>query len=123
MSQTDALRRDARRVLWTQVLLAAILALGFLAWRGAPAAAAALYGGMVTLLVTGWLAWRLRRVTARAPQASLGVIYSSALLRYVAVAGLIGVGLGVLRLAPLPLLSAFAVTQFGFLASLRRGRN
>ena len=32
----------------------------------------------------------------------------------------LGLGLGVIKLAPLPLIVAFAVAQFGFLADMRR---
>lgn len=121
MSYNDALIRSARRVLVTQVLLTVLIAIGFGVARDWGQALAAVYGGMVTLLVTGWLAWRLRRAgQVNDAAAGMGVIYSSWFLRYAAVMVLLGMGLGYLKLQALPLLIAFAVTQLGFLASIRR---
>jgi len=120
MGYVDAVSRDLRRVLLTQVLLTLLVAGGFGFARGLPESLAALYGGATTLLITAWLARRVRRAGETAtPGAGLIVIYSSAVVRYAAVVVLVGAGIGLLKLAPLPLLSAFAVTQFGFLASWR----
>ena len=119
MGYIDALRRDTRRVLQTQVLLTLIIAGGFGLFRSLPEALAALYGGIITILITAWLARRVRQAgQTNSPGAGLVVIYSSAMVRYAAVIVLVGAGIGLLKLSPLPLLSAFAVTQFGFLASL-----
>ena len=121
MSYNDALIRGARRVLVTQVLLTVLIAIGFGVARDWGQALAAVYGGMVTLLVTGWLAWRLRRAgQVNTAAAGMGVIYSSWFLRYATVMVMLGMGLGYLKLQPLPLLMAFAITQLGFLASFRR---
>jgi hypothetical protein len=123
MGYVDTVRRDARRVLQAQALLTLLIAGGFGYARGLPAALAALYGGAITILITGWLARRVRQAgEAATPGAGLVVIYSSAVLRYAAVIVLVGAGIGLLKLSPLPLLSAFAVTQFGFLASLHSPR-
>jgi len=122
MSYNSTLSRGAIRVMVAQLALTLLVAGVFGVMRGRDALLAALYGGMVTVLVTGWLAWRLRRAgnAGTAATAGLGVIYSSWVMRYVTVALLLAAGLGYLKLMPLPLLSAFAVTQFGFLASIRR---
>ncbi|HJW82010.1 MAG TPA: ATP synthase subunit I [Acidiferrobacterales bacterium] len=123
MGYVDTLSRDTRRVLLTQALLTLPIAGGFGLARGPSEALAALYGGAITILITGWLARRVRQAgQARSPGAGLAVIYSSAVLRYAAVIMLVGMGIGLLKLAPLPLLSAFAVTQFGFLASWQSPR-
>ena len=114
MSYSDAVGRGARRVVVAQAFVTVVMATGFGVFGGAPQALAALYGGIVTVLLTGWLAWRVRRA------GSLAAIYSGALARYALAAAAIGVGIGLLRLSPLPLLGAFAVTQFGFLVLLRR---
>lgn len=121
MSYNDALIRGARRVLIAQVLLTVLIVIGFGWARDWEHSLAAAYGGMVTLLVTAWLAWRLRRAgQINDPAAGMGAIYSSWFLRYAAVVVLLGMGLGYLKLLALPLLTAFAVTQVGFLASIRR---
>lgn len=118
MAYVNALARGARRVLVAQGLATLAIAAGF-GSRGWPAVAAALYGGAVTIAITAWLAWRLRRVTARTtPGAGMAVIYSSVLVRYLTVAALLVMGFVMLRLEPLPLLLAFAVTQLGYAAGL-----
>ena len=119
MSYHEALRHEARRIVMVQAVLTLGLAAGFGAWQGVSAALAALYGGMITLVITAWLAWRLRRLTAQTSGAGMAMIYSSVAVRYGVAAVLVGAGVGVLKLAPLPLLVSFAVTQFGFLASPR----
>ena len=121
MRYNDALIRGARQVLIAQVLLTLLLAAGFGVVSGWASLLAALYGGMVTTLITGWLAWRLRRAgQVHDPAGGMAVIYSSWFLRYATVVVLLGAGLGYLKLLPLPLLVAFAITQLGFVASLRR---
>ena len=121
MSYNDALIRGARRVLMAQVSLTVLIAIGFGVTRDWGHALAAAYGGMVTLLVTGWLAWRLRRAGKVKDEAAwMGVIYSSWFFRYATVMVLLGLGLGYLKLQALPLLTAFAVTQLGFMVSIRR---
>lgn len=118
MGYNDALIRGARQVVLTQALLTLLLAGGFGVAGGSNDLWAAVYGGMVTIIITAWLAWRLR-ATGSPVDAGFGAIFLSWMLRYVAVALLLGAGLGYLRLMPLPLLSTFAVTQFGFLMSVR----
>ena len=119
MGYIDTLSRDTRRVLQAQALLTLLMASGFGLARGLPEALAALYGGAITIFITGWLARRVRQAgQTGSPAAGLVVIYSSAVARYAAVIVLVGAGIGLLKLSPLPLLSAFAVTQFGFLARL-----
>lgn len=114
MSCADSVSRDTRRVVLAQALLTVGVAIGALAFAGLPQMLAVLYGGAITILLTAWLAWRMRRA------GSLAAIYSGVLARYALAAAAIGVGIGLLGLSPLPLLGAFAVTQFGFLVLLRR---
>lgn len=114
MSYPDVVSRSAGRVIWAQALLTMAIATGFGVYGGVLPALGALYGGMVTALLTAWLAWRTRRAE------SLATIYSGSLARYVLAAAAIVVGIVALQLPALPLLSAFAVTQFGFLILLRR---
>lgn len=117
MNYTD-IGRGVGRVIGVQALATVAMVVGFGVFAGLAQAVAALYGGMVTVALTGWLAWRTHRA------GSLAAIYSGSLARYTLAAAAIGAGIGLLKLAPLPLLIAFAVTQFGFLALLatRDGR-
>ncbi len=119
---TPPLRRDVRRVVLAQALLTLLVAAAFAFRGGAREALAACYGGAVTILISGWLGWRLRRAgdgAPAAPTAVLGLLYSSAVMRYAAVVALLALGLGALKLSPLPLVVAFGLAQFGFLANAR----
>ncbi len=121
MGYNDTLDRGARRVLLAQALLTVILAAGFGWLQDGPAGMAAGVGGLTTILITGWLAWRIRRAgDTRYPGAGMGVIFSSSVVRYALVVALLGTAIGVWQLPALPLLTTFAVTQFGFLAMFRR---
>lgn len=122
MNYRDALVRDARRVIGAQTVLMLACTAGFGAAGGLRAGLAALYGGMIAVLVTGWLAWRLGRARdlARSRSAGWATIYTSAFVRYAAVMVLVAAGVGGLKLPPLPLLGAFALSQLGFLAGARR---
>lgn len=121
MSYVDTLSRDARRVVLTQAGMTLLVAVGFGIASGFQSAMAALYGGMTTIAVTVWLARRVRAAGATSTAgAGMSVIYSGMLVRYGVAVLLLGLGLGLFKLAALPLLSAFAVTQFGFLINARR---
>jgi len=114
MSYADSVSRSAHRVVLAQVLTTGVMAMAFGVLGGLSPALGAGYGGLMTVLLTVWLAWRTRRAD------SLAAIYSGALARYALAAAAIGFGIVLLKLPALPLLCAFAVTQFGYLILLRR---
>lgn len=121
MSYVDTLSRDARRTVLAQGLLTLGVAAVFLLAAGWREVMAAGYGGFITVVITLWLARRVRRASeAKSAEAGMMVIYSATFLRYATAVLLLGLALMVWKLPALPLLSAFAVTQFGFLATLRR---
>lgn len=101
-----------RTALTVQMLLIAALGAVLLALEGAADAVAALFGGSIGVLNLLLLAWRARR-TERGPvlsaQQSAKVLYLSALERFAAVAMMFMVGMGVLRLEPLPLIMGFVI--------------
>jgi ATP synthase protein I len=97
--------------------LTLFVAAGFGYVRGGPSLLSALYGGVITLLLTGWLGHGVWRA------GGLGALYANAITRYVAAMLFLGLGLGVLKLAPLPMIVAFAVAQLGFLAPVHRANN
>lgn len=107
----DKLRKGVRRVLLFQALLTLFVAAAFGIARGRYEFLSALYGGITTILLTAWLGRGVLR------GGGLGSMYANAITRYGAAMVLLGVGLGALKLAPLPLIVAFAVAQFGFLAA------
>lgn len=118
MRYADAVSRDARRVVFAQAVLALLVAAGFGMGGGRSQVVAAVYGGAMTILLTVWLAWRVRR--AGNAGGGLATIYSGAIARYAMAAAGVAAGIGWLKLSPLPLLAGFAVTQFGFVVLWRR---
>ncbi len=128
VAATEDFTKGLSLVVVTQLLLTLLLAAGFFVFQDQPAdtadALAACYGGAVTMAISLWLGWWTQRATRSASglvAAGLGRLYLGNLTRYVLAIGLLAFGLGVLGLAPLPLVLAFAVTQFGYMATVRRG--
>lgn len=116
MSTADLqLRHTMRRLLVLQLLLTVVLALAALAWHGAAALRAVLYGGAVAMAGTLVILWYGRRAesvgTNLARNASL--IYGSAIVRFATTIALLAVGIAALRLQPLWL---FAGLSAGLLA-------
>lgn len=107
--------RGVRRVVLTQGALTLLVAAIFWAVAGWSEAAAALYGGGVVAVISGWQGWRLRRLDRGAsPASDMIALYTGMVQRYAAVFVLLGLGLAVWRMAPLPLIAAFAVAQLGY---------
>ncbi len=111
----ETLRKGVRRVLLFQALLTLLVAAVFGVARGRFELLSALYGGALAVLLSAWLGRGVERSTG------LGSLYANAITRYGAAVLFLGVGLGAIKLAPLPLIVTFAVAQLGFLAELRSG--
>lgn len=117
MNSHDA---QVQRVLFIQSLLVAATAGVFLIVKGLTEAQAALYGGAVALLSAWMLARRMRTaVTASqtGPQNGMQSLMMGAALRFILVLGLFALGMGWLKLSPLPLIIGFAVAQIAFVFS------
>lgn len=115
------LQQGIRRVVLTQTLLTLIVAIGFLFTLDMFHAVAACYGGAITVLSTWWLGRRLQlagELALRDVKGGQISLYGGVALRFVTVLVLLGVGIGLLKLAPIPLITAFAVAQLGFLLNL-----
>ena len=112
----ETLRKGARRVVLFQTLLTLLAAAAFGVSRGRYDFLSALYGGAVAVLLSAWLARGTRRAKG------LVSLYANAITRYGAAVLFLGLGLGPIKLAPLPLMATFAIAQLGFLASMPRAR-
>ncbi len=110
----EALRKGVRRVILFQALLTLLVAAAFGYARGWHGFLPAVYGGTIAMLLTGWLGRGVMRASG------LGALFANATTRYAAAILFLGLGMGVLKLAPLPLIVAFAVAQFGFLVNVHR---
>jgi len=119
-----SLRGAVHRVLAVQAVLIGICALAFWLGAGGGAGLAAVYGGMVSVLMTLVLAWRVSqagRVTAAGKISGVFPAYLGVVERFaLAIAGL-AVGMGLLHLMPAPMLVSFAAAQLSFvIASMQR---
>lgn len=109
---------EARTLLGTQALLIGVVVFLYLLLGDSPDARAALFGGACALL-NAWLLGRRLRLAADVAKTSPGqevtVIYVGALQRFALLLALFIVGMGWLKLNPVPLLVAFGIAQVAFL--------
>ncbi len=112
----NTLRKEFQRVTVTQLLATALVAAGFLAWRGTWGEAfAAMYGGGIALVATWWY-WRGLVSGADADaEVARRALFGGAIQRFVFVAAAFAGGMGLMALAPVPLLAAYGGCQLGYL--------
>ena len=113
------------RVARAQAVIAPVAALIGAAIAGVEAGLAALYGVLVALAVSAVLVWRERQSMDHPEwdQRRLFKLFIRVgIERLTLLIGLLIVGLGVLKLAPLPLLLGLVLAQFAWLAAAT-GRN
>jgi ATP synthase protein I len=111
-SERQPMRSGLRNIIIIQLILTAAVALGALAWRGQESALAAAYGGGIVLLNSFLLARRVRRAGELEGSSVAASMYAGAAQRFIIAAAAFGLGMGVLRLEPVPMIAAFAVAQF-----------
>lgn len=109
-----------RRVALAQAALAPLAALTGWMFAGVGTGLAVLYGVLVALLVSAVLVWRERQ-SMRHPEWDqhrlLKLFIRAGIERLIVLVGLLSVGLGVLELAPLPMLLGLVLAQFAWLAA------
>ncbi|MDP3421257.1 MAG: hypothetical protein Q8R61_02875 [Thiobacillus sp.] len=115
-----------QRVALAQAGLAPIAALIGWAFAGTGAAVAVLYGVLVALAVSAVLVWRERQ-SIRHPEWDQHRLFKqfirAGIERLVLLVSLLVTGLGVLNLAPLPLLLGLVLAQLAWLAAATTGRH
>ena len=115
-----------QRVARAQAVLAPVAAVLGGVFVGRDAALAALFGGLVALAVSGVLVWRERQ-SMRHPEWDQHRLFRlfirAGIERMLVLVGLLGLGLGVLKLSPLPLLLGLLLAQFGWLAAAQGRKN
>ena len=114
-----------RRVALVQAGLAPVFALAAAGVAGRAVGLAVLYGASIALAASALLAWRERQ-SMRHPEWDqhrlLKMFVRAALERLLLLVGLLIVGLGVLKLLPLPLLLGLVLAQFAWLVVATTGR-
>jgi ATP synthase protein I len=115
-----------RRVALAQATLAPIAALVGWVFAGIGAGLAALYGVLVALSVSAVLVWHERQSILH-PEWDQHRLFKlfirAAIERLVVLVGLLIVGLGVLKLAPLPMMLGLVLAQFAWLAAATSRKN
>ncbi len=112
------MRATVRRVLILQLLIVLGVAAAYLVARGFHPAWSALYGGAIALLSTWLMGWRITRAAHAASRDSgqgAFVIYAGVAQRFLLVLVLMGLGMGVLKLAPVAILVGYALAQIAYL--------
>ena len=86
------------------------------------AALSASYGGLTSVVlallsIRGFK--RANEIALSEPKKSMTILYVSAVQRFVAVLGLLGIGLGLFKLEPLAVLLGFVLAQASYLMGVR----
>jgi len=114
------------RVALVQAGMAPLLGLGGFIAAGDAVALAVFYGVATALVASLLMVWR-ERTTLQHPEwdgrTLFGVFILSGLERWLAVILMLGIGFGVLKLTPLPLLLGLALAQIAWLAVAVSDRN
>ena len=119
----------ARRVVIIQLLVTLVVAALFLgqglsAGEGVWGALSAAYGGLssvaLALISVGGFK-RANKFALSDPKMGMTVLYISAVIRFVAVLVLLGIGLGVFKFAPLAVIIGFVLAQASYLMGARDG--
>ena len=111
-------RRGARKLAILQLLLIAATSVTFFMIEGPFQAASACFGGLIAMASMLLLEWRRGcsdRGRALSAEESIRLLYRTALERFVLVALLFAVALGVLQLAPVALIMGFIAGQLALL--------
>lgn len=109
-----------RNVVIAQIILIAAVAIAAFAWRGQEWALSALFGGAIVLVNSLLLARRVKRADQLEGTSVALTMYAGAAQRFIITVAGFAIGMGVLKLAPLPQLIAFAVAQLGYVIAAKR---
>lgn len=114
-----------RRVALLQLTFAALGGLSGAVAFGVGAGIAVSYGALAAAALSAVLLWRERQSAAHPEwdqHRLLKLFFRAALERLLVLVVLLAIGLGVLELAPLPLLVGLVLAQFGWLAAAGMGK-
>lgn len=116
MSYTASALRGTRRQLVLQLILVVLIAAPLVPFN-AGLALAAVFGGVISITNSVLELWSLQRTAGAAcdPVASIGLLYRYALQRFLLTLCLFGIGLGLLKLEPLPVMAGFFVAQIALI--------
>jgi ATP synthase protein I len=114
MSYSDKALRGARRQLQIQLGLALLAGLVFTVMHSVQAGGAALFGGLIAAANSVLEIWYLRRThtaTGVSAERTMRLLYRYAAERFATTVALFAIGLGLMKLLPLPLVLGFILGQ------------
>lgn len=113
---SQVLRAGLRRTLKVQASLTALVTLLFQVWKGPFWGAAAVYGGILAMVVAILLAWRVGRAAELAGDSQQGALqlYLGAAERFLIVGIGFAAGIAWLALPPVAMIVGFAAAQLSF---------
>lgn len=109
---------DLQRLLTIQASLVLVAILATLYSLGGDSFTAALFGGAVAIANTILLSRRLNSASAMAedsPDVGVMTLYVGVIQRFIFVLAMFVVGMGLLKLNPIPLLGTFALAQLAYM--------
>ena len=115
-----------QRLLTIQASLVLVAIMATLYSLGGGAVTAALFGGAVAMANTILLSRRLSSASAMAessPDIGVMTLYVGVIQRFIFVLAMFVVGMGLLKLNPIPLLGTFALAQLGYMIGGVRQRS
>ncbi len=119
----NQVQANAKRVVVLQLIIAALAAAVFGVVEGGWAALSAGYGGLTSLAVS----WMLRRGVLKAneiarddPQRGMTALYVGAVQRFVLVLAMLGLGLGLFKLAALATVIGFGCAQLAYAVVMKK---
>jgi len=112
------MRRTALRLLKIQLAIVLVISLLFYLFADFSAFVAAVYGGGIVVLGSLLMAWRITRageVGANVKQHGYVEVYLGFIQKFFLTLILLAIGMGWLKLSPIIMLVAFALTHLGYL--------
>ncbi len=120
----DKLQKSAGRVIVVQILITTVIAASALVFYGLRPALAAAYGGGLAMslafLSARWV-YDAGEIAQKQPYIGAGAFYMAAGKRMLLTLLGFGIGFGIFKLLPVPLLLAFGLCHLGYIFASRRG--
>ncbi len=113
------MQRSIRNLLIAQVVLTCLVATGFLFAKGAEFMWAAFYGGAILMTNTVLMGFRFQKAETAEGQNFALAMYAGVVQRFIITFAGFAIGIGWLKLAPVPQIVAFAAGYIGFIVAAR----
>jgi len=120
------MKSSVHRTAVLQIVISGIAGVVTYALEGKAEAGAAIYGGVVALIGTLLLLWRMqssKHKTLKEPQQHLWLFYRSGVERFLVISILLAIGMGTFKLVPLAVLVGFVASQLAWVIAPLQGEN